>query len=75
MVNHGEPAGRLADRPPRKFLFFKLGSWKGMDMHAVAPYPSKSVSRIPVNKSTILNGQNEILTYPGVRLRVNIEFT
>ena len=43
MVN--QPAGRLAALPalPAISCFFKLGSWKGMNMHAVSPYPTKSV--------------------------------
>ena len=62
MVNHGESADR------KKTCM--LGMFGGHE-HACRPSVSNQIgtSRIPMIKSIILKGQNQILTYPRVGIR------
>ena len=76
MINHGKPAGQPALRTlrtlrtHRKLLFFFVGKLEGHERTCRRSISNHiGTSRIPVKKSIVLNGQNDVLGYPGVRIR------
>ena len=72
MVNHGEPASPPAGwfgGPSRNFVLYvrKLEGHEHACRRSISN--QNGTSRIPVKKSIVLKGQNDVLSYPGVRIR------